>query len=56
MTREQMMNDVIRKVGMEHPWVVQFCSLCEQYEDTDWNNQILKLLYESAMAHNWEEE
>ncbi len=28
-TKEEMMNDVMRRFGLENPWVIAFCNACE---------------------------
>lgn len=35
MTREQMMNDVCRRWGMEHNYTIAFCRIAESQEYTD---------------------
>ena len=35
MTREQMMDEVIRTNGFENKWTIQFCELAENKEITD---------------------
>lgn len=40
-TIEQMQEKLIKKAGMEHPLVVWFCSLCEQYEHSEGNRASL---------------
>ncbi len=56
MTKEEMMNDVIRKYGFEHPWVILFCELCEEWEDEKVRNEGLENLYIIMMAHKEIEE
>lgn len=56
MTREEMMNDVIRRYGFEHPWVIQFCKQCEDWEQNEWNDKCLKNLYLAMIHYQVEEE
>lgn len=35
MTREEMMDNVIRKFGFEHEMTIQFCTMCESPRFTD---------------------
>ena len=45
--RENLIDRMIKIYGYENPIVIQFCHLCETWEDTNWNNSILRLLVES---------
>lgn len=40
-TVEYMQDKLIQKGGMEHPLVIWFYSLCEQYENTEYNRECL---------------
>lgn len=40
-TIEQMQEKLIAKVGMEHSLTVYFCALCEQYEHSEDNKEVL---------------
>ena len=35
MTREQMMDDVIGRWGLEHPYMIDFCTMAEDESFTD---------------------
>jgi hypothetical protein len=56
MTREEMMNNAIRKYGFEHPWVIQFCKHCEDWEQNEWNDKCLESLYLAMIHYQVEEE
>jgi transcription initiation factor IIE alpha subunit len=56
MTREKMMDNLIKKLGMEHKYVIYFCKICEEYPENEWNNAMIYGIYRGAMNHNWEEE
>lgn len=56
MTRDEMMNNVIRKYGFEHPWVIQFCKFCDEWEDVKVLNDGLESLYIAMMTHKEIEE
>lgn len=51
MTREKMMNDVIRKYGFKHPWAIHFCVFCEDWEDKKVYNDGLESLYIAMMTY-----
>lgn len=56
LTREQMMDNAIKKLGMEHPWVIALCSVCEWYPTDKKSEENLRKAYEAGMAKNWEED
>lgn len=56
LTREEMMNKAINKLGMEHPWVVALCHVCEWYPTDKINEARLREAYKAGMAKNWAEE
>ena len=47
MTRLEMQNVLIKRFGHEHPYVIQFISLCEEYPPTNWNNACLSNIYKA---------
>ena len=55
-TREEMMNDVIRRYGFEHPWVVKFCEFCDEWENEKVYNDGLESLYIALMTYTMPEE
>ena len=55
-TREEMMNDVIRRYGFEHPWVVKFCEFCDTWENEKVYNDGLESLYIALMTYTMPEE
>ena len=57
--REDYINRMIAIYGFEHPCVVQFRSICEDWADNDWNNTVLRLLVEAHEAdpcHDFDKE
>ena len=48
-TREEMMNDLITKIGLENPIVDEFCARCEDHEETEHNNKLLNEFYEAIL-------
>ena len=46
---EKMYNDLIHKYGHEHPSVIQFGLLAEQYDNNNWNKALMKALYKNLM-------
>lgn len=48
--RESLIDRMIRIYGYEHKIVLDFCHLCEAWEDNDWNNKCLAILVESHEA------
>lgn len=49
MNREEMKNRLIRALSLEHPAVVEFFRLCEEYEDNAWNNRCLFGMFEALL-------
>lgn len=56
MTRETMIDNLIRRYGFEHPWVVAFCTWCEKWEENEWNNNCLQNCYDVMINHVEEDE
>ena len=54
--RETMLDNLIRKYGFEHPWVVAFCKWCEEWKNNSYENKCLKEIYEEMMNYVEEEE
>jgi hypothetical protein len=48
--RESLIDRMIRIYGYEHKIVLDFCRLCEAWENNDWNNKRLAILVESHEA------
>ena len=48
LTKEQMMDNAIRRFGFENEWVIAFCSACEcdLYSD-----EVIKMLYDWKMKN-----
>ena len=48
LTKEQMMDNAIRRFGFENEWVIAFCSACEcgLYSD-----KVIKMLYDWKMEN-----
>lgn len=38
-----MIDRLIRIYGFEHPAVIRFCALCEEWEENDWNDHALAI-------------
>ena len=53
LTKEEMMNDVMRRFGLENPWVIAFCNACEL---GILSTKTLELLYTAKMEENDEED
>ena len=54
--RETMLDNLIRRYGFEHPWVVAFCKWCEEWKNNSYENKCLKEIYEAMMTYVEEEE
>lgn len=50
LTREQMIDNLIRKYGFENTVVLMFAKMCEEYEDSAINNDLIRIFYENNMA------
>lgn len=50
--RENLMDRMIRIYGYENPIVIEFCRLCEEWEENDWNDKVLTILVEAHEAEN----
>lgn len=48
--REKLIDRMIAVYGMENEIVIEFCNLCEDFVETDWNNECLSVLVESHEA------
>ena len=48
-TRAKMVNDLIHKIGLENPIVIEFCARCEDHEETEHNDKLLKEFYEAIL-------
>ena len=54
--RENYVDRMIVIYGLENPIVIEFCRLCESWEDNSWNNKILQLLVEAHEADPYRED
>lgn len=54
--RESYIDRMIAIYGLENPIVIEFCRLCEDWEDNSWNNKILQLLVEAHEADPYRED
>lgn len=45
--REELITRMIEIYGYENPIVIKFCKYCEHLEETDWNNESLRLIVET---------
>lgn len=54
--RETMIDNLIRRYGFEHPWVVKFCEFCEDWENEKVYNDGLESLYIAMMTYKEIEE
>lgn len=52
-TKEEMMNNVMRRFGLENPWVIAFCNACEL---GILSTKALELLYTAKMEEIDEED
>ena len=48
--RESLIDRMIRIYGYEHEIVINFCHICETWEDNSWNNKCLSILVQSHEA------
>ena len=51
-----MIDNLIRRYGFEHPWVVAFCTWCDHWEENEWNNNCLQNCYDVMINHVEEDE
>lgn len=49
MDRHQMQNDLIKKLGHEHFFVIDFITLCEDYPPNPWNDACLRNIYKAYL-------
>lgn len=45
--RKELVNRIIRLYGHENPITIQFVKMCEEYDETRWNNAVLNLFVEA---------
>lgn len=45
--RNSLIDRMVRLYGLESPIVIDFCQMCERWEDNDWNNKCLAVLVAS---------
>lgn len=44
--REKLIDRMIHIYGFENPIVIEFCRVCEEWEDTEEKNTLLKVIVE----------
>lgn len=54
--REELIDRMVRIYGFENPIVNDFCTLCEEWEDNEWNDHYLTLLVIAHEDEPWTEE
>lgn len=54
--REELADRLIRLYGFENDITISFCKLCEQWEENEWNNKVLRILVEAHEAEPFFEE
>lgn len=54
--RENLLDRMIAIYGLENPIVIEFCRLCEKWEDNEWNDKVLRYLVEAHEADPYREE
>ena len=52
MTREEMMNEVIKRFGFEAPETIRFCTYCEEFQ----SNKVITVAYMWLMNRSAKEE
>ena len=50
--REKLVDRMIAIYGFENPVVIDFCRLCEDWGNTEWNDKALTLLVEAHESMN----
>ena len=48
--RENYIDRMCRIYGLENPIVIEFCRLCEMWEENEWNDKVLRYLVEAHEA------
>lgn len=48
--RENYIDRMVAIYGLENPIVIDFCRMCEEWPENEWNNTILRLLVEAHEA------
>lgn len=48
-TREEMINNVCHRFGLENEWVIDFVRMCETWTESNAHNLLLNTIYDSAM-------
>lgn len=54
--RERLIDRMIAVYGFEHPIAIRFAQLCEDYEESERNNKLLRVLVEVHEANPYYEE
>ena len=49
--RENLIDRMIRLYGFENPMVIEFCRMCEDWENNQWNDKVLRILVEAHEAN-----
>lgn len=48
--RQELIDRMIKLYGFENQMVIEFCKLCENYTDNEWNDRCLTTLVEAHEA------
>ena len=54
--RENLIDRMCHIYELENPIVIEFCRLCEIWEENEWNNKVLRHLVEAHEASPYKEE
>lgn len=54
--RKNLIDRMIALYGFEHPIVIKFAKLCEDWEENTWNNMVLRVVVEVHEANPYYEE
>lgn len=45
--REQLVDRMIRIYGFENQIVIDFCRMCEEWDNNEWNDKVLEILVQA---------
>lgn len=54
--RKNLIDRMIALYGFENPIVIEFAKLCENWAESEWNNQCLRVAVEAHEANPYYEE
>ena len=54
--RENYVDRMCHIYGLENPIVIEFACMCENWEENEWNNKVLRILVEAHEAEPYQEE